>query len=596
MGDCAPCRDFDRFVNRQWRQTHPIPAGYESWDRFDELDRQNEQRLRQLLQGAAAHRGQPGSNRQKLGDYYASCLATQQIEAAGLTPIVPELARIAAIHTRAELQEVITRLHSYGIDVLFSLTADDEQSTGAVGALLAPANVILDDPTTDRRRILAGYASELLRLAGAPAATAAADARTVLAIEAQLAGVSGGRARQMTPAQLTRSAPRFDWRRYFQVRGLGRLAAFRVEQPALLPAIDRLLKTVPVERWRVYLRWRLLDALALYLGSRFRSAGERFSDEFEQRTAPQPRQQRCIDEIDAYLGDALGEAFVDAYFDRRALAQIKTIAANLKAATDEAIARQSWLSKTTRQRAHDRLVSLQIQVGRPDRWRDYSSLIIDRRDYSLNVLRAWQLVTQSGLERIGRLPDRNEWDLSLAEVNSSYDPITNTIALPAGLLQPPIFDPLADAATNYGALGSIIGHEITHAVSPLDQLDNPYEHWWPAADGQRFTRRAHCLRQQLTAAGVDGRRALAETVADFEGMRMAHAALQRTGNRQEQRFYVSYARLWAASEPPGSSTSYAPARWRVNLPLANFPGFARTFRCREGAAMARPPAQRCWIW
>lgn len=613
---CKPCEDFDRYVNGSWRRTHPVPAGAESFDRFEALGNQNHRRLGQVLERAAAYTGDPGSSSQKLGDFYASCMNTARIDRLGTRPLDGELARIEGIHDRASLAEGIARLHRDGVDALFSLDTFEPGPEMPIRAEVAPTSLAMAEPFyysragSGWRRAFAAHAARVLRLSGVPRRIAEAEAKTIVVIETQLALASSERPtldpagdETVALATLLALAPHFDWPRYFRALGLEPLVV-SVPRPEYVRGLDLQLARVGIERWKVYLRWRLLDAAAASLSRPMATEDSRFSTHFWDEVPGASRQPFCVDATANALGDLLNRTYIEKYLAPDGIERVGVIFEAIKAQLVRAF-EDPGLREQTRAGAMARFDRLVLKLGYPAHWIDYDGLTIDRGAFFANVLQGWQFEVRRKLARIGTMPDPGRWRTDPLEVNAYYDLAANELVLPAGILQPPFFDPRADDAVNYGGIGAVIGHELTHGFSPLEQYSpsGKRQSWWAKVDEERFVRRATCLSRQFDRYGVDGRHVLGESVADLGGLALAYDAFRTAEGLRpqpspsaEQRFFLSYARLWAANEPYGGDSDYAPSRLRVQIPLSNLESFARAFRCQRDDRLVRSATGRCRIW
>lgn len=639
---CKPCDDFYAYANGGWMKQNPVPGEQPSWGAFDKLYDRNQNQLKQILEEAASNASsREGSIERKLGDFYASGMDMARIDANGLTPLGADLARIDKIRTVKDLQGVIAWLHRYSIDAMFSFgsTQDAKNTTSVIGeasqgGLGLPERdyYFKDDERT--RTIRDEYVKHVARvfvLAGDDAPRGAARAKAVLAIETSLAEKSMTAVEMRDPTALYHKmdaralktlTPNFDWPAYFKVLGAHRVGDINVAQPEFLRQFDRQLVAVSLDDWKSYLRWRLLDALAPYLPSAFVEEGFNFNGKTLQGT-PQlrPLWKRRVSATDNFLGDALAQLYVRKAFTPEAKARALEMVGNLKFALRERLGTLDWMSDATRQQAYAKLDAFVDKIGYPDTWKDYSRLRIDRGPFVLNVLRATEFATTRDLEKIGRPVNRTEWGMTAPTVNAYYNPLLNEIAFPAGILQPPFFDPLADDAVNYGGIGAVIGHELTHGFddegSQYDAQGN-LRNWWTEADKKNFTERAKCVSEQFSGYIVEGLKVkgdlvLGESIADLGGVSIAYAAFQKSlagkprpadidGLSPEQRFFLGWAQVWAENARSEyqkllvDTDPHPPSKYRVNGPLSNMPAFAKAFGCEPGAPMVRSDASRCAIW
>lgn len=639
---CKPCDDFYAYANGGWMKSNPVPGEQPSWGMFDKLYDRNQTRLKQILEEAAANASSPaGSLERKLGDFYASGMDMARIDANGLTPLGADLARIDGIRTVKDLQAVVAHLHRYGIDAMFSFgsTQDAKNATSVIGeatqggiGLPERDYYFKDDERT--KTIRAEYLKHVARvfeLSGDDGPRAAARAGAVMAIETSLAEKSmtaiemrdpNALYHKMDARALKALTPSFGWPEYFRGIGARRIGDINVAQPEFFRNLDRQIGAVSLDDWKSYLRWRLLDALAPYLPTAFVEENFNFNGRTLQGTPElRPLWKRRVSATDNFLGDALAQVYVKKAFTPEAKARALEMVRNLKLALRERLGTLEWMSDATRQQAYAKLDAFVDKIGYPDKWKDYSRLRIDRGPFVLNVLRATEFATMRDLEKVGRPVDRNEWGMTAPTVNAYYNPLLNEIAFPAGILQPPFFDPLADDAVNYGGIGAVIGHEMTHGFddegSQFDARGN-LRNWWTEADKKNFTERAKCVQDQFSGYTIEGSKVkgdlvLGESIADLGGVTIAYAAFQKSlegkprpadidGLSPEQRFFLGWAQVWAENARSEylkllvDTDPHPPSRYRVNGPLSNMPAFAKAFGCKAGSPMVRADASRCAIW
>jgi putative endopeptidase len=639
---CLPCRDFYRYANGGWLARTTIPAVYPAWSSFDELRDRNESVLRRLLAAAAADTSAPqGSNTRKLGLFYATCMDSAHADADGVRPLQPELDRIAAVASRADLVAEIGRLHRAAVPVLFGLRADQDakQSTQIIaivsqGGLGLPDRDYYTKTDTASERLRQAYIdhqARLLELLGETAAPARADARTVLTIETALATVSMTRVElrdpnatyhKMTVAELGALAPAFAWGDYLRGAGPITIDALNVAQPRFFREVNRLLADVPIADWQAYLRVRLVSWAAPWLDSRFDAESFRFRQVLVGVKEQLPRWKRCLARADGALGYALGQAYVEEAFSPAAKARALAMVEHLKAVLRDRLTSLEWMSDVTRRQALAKLDAFQTKIGYPDVWRDYSALEIERGPFLVNLRRAAEFEHARRMAMIGGPVDRREWGMTPPTVNAYYSPTMNEIVFPAGILQPPFFDPGADDALNYGGMGAVIGHEMTHG---FDDQGRQYDaagnlrDWWTKEDEERFQARARLVERQFSgylavdSTRVNGKLTLGENIADLGGVQIAYAALEHSlagkpiparidGFTAEQRFFLAWARMWHGKRRAeyahllATVDSHSPGPWRANGPLADIPEFARAFACRGGDPMVQPDSVRAQIW
>jgi len=640
---CAPCTDFNQFANGGWLAKNPIPPAYPSWGVANEVNERNREILHQILEDAAKNTTAPhGSSEQKIGDYYGTCMDTTKIDSEGLKPIQPELDRIQQIASVDALEAEIAHLQSIGVGAFFGVDStqdfkDSTQVTGEVdqSGLGMPDRdyYTRDDPKSKEQRAeYLKHVAKMFELMGDPATTAATEAQTVMDLETQLAKASQTRVERRDPKNvyhrmpqsgLKTLAPSFPWEDYFTAVGLAGKGDVNVTAPDFFKEIGQMISTQPISNWKIYLRWHLINEAAPSLSTPFVDENFHFNGFILTGTKEiLPRWKRCVRNTDRALGEALGQAYVKKAFPPEAKARALTMVKNLEAALADEIRQLPWMSEATRQQALIKLAAITNKIGYPDKWRDYSALDIARGPYVENVLRAATFEFHRDLNKVGKPVDRTEWGMSPPTVNAYYNPQLNEIVFPAGILQPPYFDFQADDALNYGGMGAVIGHEMTHGFddqgSQFDAQGN-MKNWWTDEDQKSFEARGACIAKQFDGFFVEdklhenGKLVEGESIADLGGLAVAYAAYQKSlegkprpqdidGFTPEQRFFLGYAQGWAENMRPEFSrmlTNVDPhplPKFRVNGPLSNLPAFAKAFACKAGDPMVRPKADRCEIW
>ncbi len=639
---CKPCEDFYRYANGEWLKKNPVPAAYPSWGRFNELAERNREQLRQILEAAAANsKALSGSNEQKIGDFYASCMDEKQIDAAGAKPLAPEFGRIEALRGVADVQAEVARLQSMGAGALFEFgsTQDEKDSTQVIGGadqggLGLPDRdyyTKTDDKSKQIREQYQEHIAKMLALVGDDAPKAAAEAKTILDLETKLAEASLTNVERRDPEKtyhkmsrtdLRTLTPNWSWESYFEEIGYTNIEFVDVSAPKFFETMSQELKEAPVGDWKIYLRWHLVNSAAPWLSQSFVDEDFNFKGRVLQGTKELlPRWKRCVTATDRRLGEALGQIYVRKYFPPRSKARALEIVNHLIAALREDLQTLPWMSPATRQQALAKLSSFTRKIGYPDKWRDYSAYQVDRSSYASNQTRGAQFAFKRDLNKIGKPVDRAEWDMTPPTVNAYYSAEMNEIVFPAGILQPPFFDPDADDASNYGGMGAVIGHEMTHGFDDqgrkFDAQGNMRD-WWTPEDEKNFNERAECVEKQFEAYTIqddlheNGKLVLGESIADLGGLNIAYRALEKSleGKRQpsiggltpEQRFFVAYTQIWAANDRPEferlmvNTNPHPLARLRAIAAPSNMPAFFQAFVCKENDAMVRPSAIRCQIW
>ena len=636
---CKPCDDFYQFAMGGWMKANPIPAEYPTWGTFTELRDKNLAGMRTILESASNSKAVAGSNDQKIGDFYASCMDTSAIEAAGLKPLVAELAEVEAIQDRKGLDSEIARLHRQADNVAFGFgsvpdfkNSSQMIATARQGGLGMPDRDYYlreDDHSKQLREGYVKHVAKMFELAGDAPEKAAAEAKTVMALETSLARASRTRVElrdpeknynKMTIAELRGLTPDWSWAGYMQAVGSPSVGEINIGQPDFFKELDRQLSATPVADWKVYLRWHVIHNAAPALSDAFVQENfEFYGRQLSGTKELQPRWKRCAQSVNQNLGVALGEVYVQKYFPPEAKARAKEMVNNLIAALRSDIPTLAWMGPETKKQALDKLQAFNVKIGYPDKWRDYSKLTIDRGSYLANVRRSDEFEENRDLAKIGKPVDRSEWGMTPPTVNAYYNATFNEIVFPAGILQPPFYDPKADDAVNYGGMGAVIGHEISHGFddrgSQFDGKGN-LRNWWTADDRKNFDERGQCIVDQFNSYEVEpglhqnGKLVLGESIGDLGGLSIAYAAYEKSiegkrpkdidGFTPEQRFFLGWAQVWGTNQREEAArlqTNTDPhplARFRGNGPISNLEVFAKAFGCKKGDAMVREKA--CKIW
>ena len=638
-----PCTDIYRFVNGGWLDNNPVPPEHSRWSTGREVAERNQRLLREILEEAAATPGAPrGSHDQLLGDYWCACMDTASIEAQGLVPVSDLLGRIQAAASMDELRFVLSYAQLQGLPLVFYVfpeqSADDATQmmlfAWQAGLGLPDRDDYLRDDAISQshREGYVGHVAAMFALMGEPPEAAAAHAGVVMELETRLATASLPNVAMRDPhatwhptdvAQLDADMPALQWRETLKRIGAGREQLVNVAQPAFFEEVARMFESVPLEQWQAYLRWHVIRQAAPYLASAFDEESFRFNGRTLQGIEQQqPRWKRCLQSTDEALGMALGQAYVERAFSPEARRRALEMVDNLQAAMRERLAELPWMGDATRQQALAKLEAFSRKIGYPDAWRDYSSLAIARRGYASNAQAAAAFEFQRQMKRLGRPVDRSEWLMSPQTVNAYYNPGMNEIVFPAGILQPPFFSEDQDDAQNYGGMGAIIGHEITHGFDDSGaqfDKDGNLANWWTEADLAEFQRRGEVLRRQFDGyvavddLHVNGALTQGENIADLGGLRIAYRAFQKAmegrprvpdaqGFTPEQRFFMSYVQSWRSNSRPEAlrlqvnTDPHSPARFRALGPLSNLPEFEAAFGCPAGTGLVRPEAERADIW
>lgn len=639
----SPGEDFYRYANGTWLKNNPIPPEYSRWGSFEYLAEKNLKDLRTILEEAASDTTTPkGSNLRKIGDFYASGMDSAKIEAEGIQPLREELGRIEAIQSKKELQEAIANLQSLGSNVGFYFFAaqDKKNSDMMIGWLyqgglgLPDRDYYLnrDERSKQLREKYAAHVTNMFKLLGQSPEQAAQLAQTVMKVETRLAKASMTRLEQRNPVatyhkmsvkKLQKLSPHFDWKTYFQNVGVAQPGDINVAQPEFFKEISKMIRQVPLRDWKTYLRWHLVHSSADYLSRAFVDEDFNFYGKTLQgKEKLSPRWKRVLRETSRDLGEAVGQIYVERFFPPEAKQRALEMVMNLKAAFRERIKKVDWMSEETRQKALHKLDAFHVKIGYPDKWKDYSGLEITRDSYVTNVMRAADFEFKRELAKIGKPVDRSEWGLTPQTVNAYYQPFMNEIVFPAAILQPPFFNADADDAVNYGAMGVVIGHEMTHGFDDqgrqFDEKGN-LNNWWTKEDVEKFKARAAQLADEfdhftpVDTFHINGKLTLGENIADLGGLNIAYDALQKAlkenpqpekidGFTPEQRFFLSYAQVWRNNIRKENlllrlkTDVHSPGEFRTNGELMNLPAFYAAFGVKEGDKMYLPPEKRVKIW
>jgi putative endopeptidase len=639
----SPCDDFFHFAAGGWIKNNPIPPAYSRWGSFTILRNNNEDVLHGILEEASKDKNpKPGSNWQKVGDFYASCMDESQIESAGLKPLEAEFKRIADVKDMAALQAEIAGLQRTGVNAVFGFGSEpDFKNSAQMIAAMGQGGLGLPDrdyytrgeeKDKQLRDAYSQHVTNMFKLLGDDSATASTEAKTVMSIETLLANASMHRVdlrdpdkvyHKMAVAKLHEIAGNVSWDSFFKEMGAPAFTEINVAQPDFFSAMNAALKSVSLADWKIYMRWQLVHSVAAALPAKFVEENFNFYGKtLEGQKEMLPRWRRCVQATDHQLGEALGQVYVERAFPPQAKAQAVAMVKNLMAALHDDLSTLDWMGAATREQALKKLAAIQLKIGYPDKWRDYSRFSVTRGPYVENVRRGNDFDNDFDVSKIGKPMDRGEWTMTPPTVNAYYSPLRNEIVFPAGILQPPFYDPNRDDALNYGGIGAVIGHELTHGFddqgSKFDAEGN-LKNWWTDEDLKNFQARGDCIVKQFDSFVVEpglnenGKLVEGESIADLGGLTIAYNALQRTfegkpapapidGFTADQRFFLGWAQVWEGSTRPErmrvivNTDPHPVDRFRVNGPMSNIPAFAKAFRCSADAAMVRPVAQRCRIW
>lgn len=640
--DAQPSHDFYVYANGTWLKNTPVPDEYDKWGVLNIINDRNLTKLKSIMERAAAKdRAEEKSGQRKIGDFFASGMDTEKVESEGLEPLKDELSRIDAMDDLESLRKEAARLHLRGVGVLFSIGSgqdfkDSEQVIGQVfqGGLGLPDRDYYTNDDERSKKIREQYVEHLqkmLQLSGYPEEKAKASATRIMELETSLAEASMKNTdmrdpdkiyHKMTVAKLDDSMSNFSWKSYLDELGHPSIKEINVGQPDFLKAVDGLLTTVSMDDWKDYFKVHLIDGVAPYLAAKFDNENFDFYGKILTGKKEQlPRWKRVISTVDRYMGEESGKLYVEENFTPEAKDKALHLVDTMKDVLREDIKQLDWMDEDTKKNAISKLESFRTKIGYPDVWRDYSKLEINRDSYVGNVLRGEEFELHRQLDKIGKPVDRNEWFMSPQTVNAYYSPELNEIVFPAGILQPPIFDPEADDAVNLGAMGMIIGHEMTHGFddqgSKFDGKGN-LKNWWSEADLKRFKERVSLIEEQYSGYKVGGgvpfkgKLVAGEAAADLGGLTIAYKALQKLSDGKEkskdengftpdQRFFLSFAQAWATNIRPEKERMMAAVdphptpHYRVNGTLANMDAFEKIFPASEEHMML-PSKKRCRLW
>jgi len=637
-----PCTDFYQYACGNWLKHAEIPADQTSWISFVELDERNLDILRDILEKASVNDPNRDPISQKIGDFYGACMDEKAADEKGLAPLKPELDRIAEVKDKESLIEVIAHDHLLGTNTLFDLDADaDLHNADMEIANLDQSGLTLPDrdyyvkdtpKMVEMRKHLVEYATGLFTLEGQTPEQAAASAQTVLRIETALAKAAMDRTLRRDPKNLDHKmskdqalalAPDFYLVRYLVALGSPSFTEVNVRNPEFFKQVNALLASEPLDTLKTYAGWHLISESARWLSQPYVDANFRFRQYLTGQKENQPRWKRCVQLTDRELGEALGHKYVDLTFGADGKQRMLKMVNALEKSLGEDIQNLSWMSDTTKQQALIKLAAINNKIGYPDAWRDYSSLSIVHGDLLGNFLRGNEFESKRELRKIDKPVDRGEWDMTPPTVNAYYDPSKNEIVFPAGILQPPFFDKTMDDAVNFGGIGSVIGHELTHGFDDEGRQFDPkgnLRDWWTKQDGEEFEKRASCIANEygnfvaVDDLKLNGRLTLGENTADNGGARIALMALNhviaedKTGNAAEkmdgytpqQRFFLGFGRVWCEKRTPEYSRmlvtvdGHSPGKYRIDGVVQNMPEFEQVWGCKAGDPMVAANACRVW--
>ena len=641
-----PCNNFYQYACGTWLKENEIPADKTSWGRFNELDERNRAVLHDILEKAGKDDSSRTSIEQKIGDYYAGCMDEKAIEDKGLAPIQPELDRIAKLKSKSQLATEVAHLHDLGVEALFGFGSDpDFKNASKVIAVTDQGGLGLpdrdyyfkDDPTSEKQREqYKEHVQKMFEYLGDKPEVAAKEAETVFEIETALAKASKTRVERrdpekiyhkMTTTELAKLSPAFNWNQYITSIDAPSFKELNVAVPEFVQNLQAVIEKEPLENWKTYLRWHLVHSNAPLLPHKFEEENFNFySRTLRGQKEQEVRWKRCTRYTDGALGEALGQKYVEETFGAQGKERTLKMIHALAEALRKDIKDLPWMTETTKKQALVKLDAIANKIGYPDKWRDYSSVKIVRGDALGNQQRADAFEFHRELNKIGKDVDRAEWGMTPPTVNAYYNPLENNINFPAGILQPPFYDNNMDDAVNFGAIGAVIGHEMTHGFDDQGRQFDPQGNlrdWWTPEDQKAFTERAQCIvdeysnfiavkddKDSKNDVHVNGKLTLGENTADNGGLRIAYMALMDTlvGKDQrkidnftpEQRLFLGWGQIWCQKVRPererqlALTDPHSPGEYRVNGVVSNMPEFQHAFSCKKGDAMVKEKACRVW--
>jgi putative endopeptidase len=634
-----PQDDFYRFVNGTWLARTEIPADKNNHGAFGMLQDDAEKNLRAIVEDASSSQPAPGTDAQLVGDFYRSYMDEARVESLGLAPLQAELDRIAAITSRRQLADHLAHAQRVVVDNPIGAQVFADAKNPGVNTLWVMQDgfglperdyyVSKEQRFKDIRAAYLKHIENVFRLAGRD--DPAAIAKNVMAFETRLAEASWPAVRlrdieklynPVSVAEAEKATPGIDWSDWLAQMGLGGTEQFVLAQPDYFKAVGKAVQQVPLATWRDYLTLRTIDGFSPYLSSAF--VNEHF--EFYSRTlsgTPElmTRWKRALAELERSTGDLLGKEYVKRHFPPEAKQRMDSLVANLLKAFDASIEELDWMGPQTKKEAHDKVRNFTVKIGYPSRWKEYPGLVTKPDDLLGNVLRARAVNVQREIDKVGRAVDKMQWHMTPQTVNAYYSPLANEIVFPAAILQPPIFDMKADDAVNYGAIGGVIGHEISHGFDDKGRKfdgEGVLRDWWQSEDNERFVARANRLVQQydayspLPGANVNGQFTLGENIGDLSGLAVAYRAYQLSlggqpavtldGYTGDQRFFVGWGQVWARKYRDEELLRrlkidpHSPSEYRCNGVLRNMPAFLQAFDVKEGDGMFLPADQQVRIW
>jgi putative endopeptidase len=636
------CTDFFEYANGAWRKQNPIPSYMDRWSRRWQSGEVNKEHVRDILTELSAKTDWPkGSAGQLAGDFYAACMDESRVDALGSRPVQPWLAEVDAIKDKAGVQRMIGKLHEVGVAVPFQVFAGEDLHEPSrtiahvyAGGLGMPDRDYYLKPEprfVEARAKYLEHVVKMFELAGIPTDQAKQNAQTVFDFEKRLAEASLDNVQLRDPKlqdhptafdDLVKLTPGFDWITYFDAAGMPR-DALNVTQPKFLRQIDQELATTPLPQWKTYLQWHVLNTAADSLSRPFVEENFAFNGRFLAGTTEiKPRWKRCAEATDQQLGEALGQKYVEKYFPPEAKAKMQEMVKNILLAMDDTIRELDWMDAATKQKALEKRATFFPKLGYPDKFKDYEGVVVSRDSAWDNIVAASRWNVVDNRSQVGKPTDRSRWGMTPPTSNAYYNPLQNEIVFPAGILQPPAFDVNAIDAVNYGAIGVVIGHEISHGFDDQGaQFDaqGRLSNWWTLEDNKKFEAKGQCVVKQFDGYFIEpgvhhnGKLVLGESIGDLAGAKIAYRAYLKSregkgpeptldGFTPEQQFFIAWGQFRGDETRMETQRTmiqgdpHPIAKYRVNGPLSNLPAFREAFECKAEAPMVRPEADRCEVW